>query len=572
MEKDYIYQAAISEWDALSDDKPNTSHSNNRGEPAYSWLDAQTAQQIIDWVQLELDSELDSAVRYRRLGFLRYLSKKFQILPSSLIVRDVRREGWNPVAGGGFADIWRGSLKERAVCLKVLRFAVEQDESTRARMRKQFCQEALVWRQLHHPNILPLLGVNTELFFPSFCLISPWMEKRDIISYLKMNPEHGLLSVSRLGYNIYIQENPPSFTEIYEGRGNILVTDDHHCCLADFGLTLVTTDSSTWTMTTSGTGVKGSMRWLAPEYISISGSVPNHTSRDVYAFGCTIIEIVTQKPPFHDLKNDASVLLSLVSGARPARPENSCCSDEIWHLATCCWAQSVNERPSANTIYNTLSGLVSTPESRPSSPSRSRQGVETTRGGSVDAPSPLALDAGSGNSVANTRQIMLSARYVGTEATYARLQNGEDGALVLDLQTRNSKRQKTGESPSEKTLGIYESSSSYKSHLPDGHTIVDQSTSPWPVPLPWTDDSNPLKFSHPGLVDGNSTLDMYMPPHEALWMEESSPFRFSPPDLPEDLPLGGVSPDVVKERQYLPPRYERSRSRPLSSSSSSSLS
>ncbi|KIK63206.1 hypothetical protein GYMLUDRAFT_110426, partial [Collybiopsis luxurians FD-317 M1] len=86
-------------------------------------------------------------------------------------------------------DIWLGSLKEKPVCLKVLRLAIEQDEEARAEIRKQFCHEALVWRQLKHPNILPLLGVNMDLFSPSFCLISPWMENRNVITYLKHNPQ-----------------------------------------------------------------------------------------------------------------------------------------------------------------------------------------------------------------------------------------------------------------------------------------------------------------------------------------------------------------------------------------------
>ncbi|KIK63208.1 hypothetical protein GYMLUDRAFT_163508, partial [Collybiopsis luxurians FD-317 M1] len=129
------------------------------------------------------------------LGLLRQLSKRFQTLPSSLIVRDIKREGQNPVAGGGFADIWRGTLKEKPVCLKVLRLAIEQDEEARAEIRKQFCHEALVWRQLKHPNILPLLGANVDLFSPSFCLISPWMENRNVISYLKQNPQHSLPSI-----------------------------------------------------------------------------------------------------------------------------------------------------------------------------------------------------------------------------------------------------------------------------------------------------------------------------------------------------------------------------------------
>ncbi|KAE9384467.1 hypothetical protein BT96DRAFT_842157 [Gymnopus androsaceus JB14] len=95
--------------------------------------------------------------------------------PSSLVMRGVLREGNNPVAGGGFA---------------VLRLVIEPDEEARKKIRKQFCNEAILWRQLKHPNILPLLGVNAELFNPSFCLISPWMANKDIISYLKQNFKH----------------------------------------------------------------------------------------------------------------------------------------------------------------------------------------------------------------------------------------------------------------------------------------------------------------------------------------------------------------------------------------------
>ncbi|KAJ3872329.1 kinase-like domain-containing protein, partial [Lentinula edodes] len=109
--------------------------------------------------------------------------KKYRILPSSMILREIEREGQNSVSGGGFADIWRGAVNNQSVCLKVLRLVIEPDA-------EQFCNEALLWRQLKHPNILPLLGVNEEIFAPSFCLVSPWMANKDIITYLKANPTH----------------------------------------------------------------------------------------------------------------------------------------------------------------------------------------------------------------------------------------------------------------------------------------------------------------------------------------------------------------------------------------------
>ncbi|KIK56135.1 hypothetical protein GYMLUDRAFT_825171 [Collybiopsis luxurians FD-317 M1] len=318
---------------------------------------SEAAQRVIDRLQLELDSESDSLKYQQLLGLLHHLSDRFQILPSPLTIQ-VRREGSNPVTGGGYADIWRGLWNERPVCLKVLRFFIEQDERARAQMRKQFCREALVWRQLKHPNILSLLGINTELFSPSLCLVSPWMKNRDVITYLKQNQNHNLLSVLQdVAAGIcYLHSSEPSVVHRDIRGGNILVTDEKRCCLADFGLSVVSTLSQTWSITSS-TSIKGTMRWLAPEYIDSTGPVPNHTSRDVYAFGCTIIEIITQKPPFSEHTNEVAVLRDLLSGARPTRPENVWCPDEIWDLATRCWAQNIRDRPPANEINNTLAGL-----------------------------------------------------------------------------------------------------------------------------------------------------------------------------------------------------------------------
>ncbi|KAF9259165.1 hypothetical protein L218DRAFT_843322, partial [Marasmius fiardii PR-910] len=56
-----------------------------------------------------------------------------------------------------------------------------------------FCKEVLIWTQLSHPNIVPLIGVNADLFEPEFCLVSPWMANDDIISFLKRNPDHNRL-------------------------------------------------------------------------------------------------------------------------------------------------------------------------------------------------------------------------------------------------------------------------------------------------------------------------------------------------------------------------------------------
>ncbi|KAJ3718532.1 kinase-like domain-containing protein [Lentinula raphanica] len=188
-------------------------------------------------------------------------------------------------------------MNGQAVCLKVLRLVTEQDEEARTVVRKRFCREALVWRQLKHPHILPLLGVNLELFLPSFCLISPWMENKDIITFLRQNPKHNIFRalLDIAAGMCYLHSRDPPIVHGDIRGANVLVTDDGRCCLADFGLALVTSDvTQPWSIMSSGTSM-GALRWMAPEYLESDGAAPTsvHPSRDVYAFGCTILEAST---------------------------------------------------------------------------------------------------------------------------------------------------------------------------------------------------------------------------------------------------------------------------------------
>lgn len=43
------------------------------------------------------------------------------ILPDNLFIQQAKKEGDNPVAGGGFADVWKGEVKGETISLKVIR-------------------------------------------------------------------------------------------------------------------------------------------------------------------------------------------------------------------------------------------------------------------------------------------------------------------------------------------------------------------------------------------------------------------------------------------------------------------
>ncbi|KAK0464744.1 kinase-like domain-containing protein, partial [Desarmillaria tabescens] len=245
---------------------------------------------VIDVLQQELDdTSCTDGYRTACMKCLLALSKARNIVPSSLSSRDVTREGPYPIGGGGFADIYKGRLHDTQVCLKVLRIFIP--EKAREKLLRDFCREALVWRQLRHPNILPFLGVNKDLFAPSYCLISPWMVNGNIMSYLEAHPDHDrlttLVQVAE-GMKYLHSLDPPVVHSDIRGA-NILVKDDLCCCLADFGLSLFAESQA---LDSTSRMSRGSVRWLAPEYMDSTLFVQSYrTARDIYAYGCTIVEV-----------------------------------------------------------------------------------------------------------------------------------------------------------------------------------------------------------------------------------------------------------------------------------------
>ncbi|KAF9022901.1 hypothetical protein BDZ89DRAFT_956203, partial [Hymenopellis radicata] len=126
--------------------------------------------------------------RMKCLRCLRVLGEHHGVVPSSFFCQGAEISGNHPLCGGAFADIWKGSIRQTTISLKVLRsFAGGYNAS---QLLKDCRHEALLWRQLRHPSILPFFGVNDKLFAPRLCLISPWMENGTIVEFLKRNPQH----------------------------------------------------------------------------------------------------------------------------------------------------------------------------------------------------------------------------------------------------------------------------------------------------------------------------------------------------------------------------------------------
>ena len=76
---------------------------------------------------------------------------------------------------------------------------------------------------------------------------------------------------------------------------NILMTQSGEVKLSDFGISLYMREIEHVDM-----GVSCVPNWAAPEVIELS---PVSTKSDIWSLGCTVIELLTGRPPYGDLVN-----------------------------------------------------------------------------------------------------------------------------------------------------------------------------------------------------------------------------------------------------------------------------
>jgi serine/threonine protein kinase len=285
----------------------------------------------------------DTSRSARRL--LIKLSIRSNKIPSLLVVHGVRLSDKDAVCGGGFTDIFRGEYGEESVAVKRLRVFQGSPECQPVHQVsrlpksclcmksniafKMLCREAILWKHLSHPNVLPFLGVDLDSFPSYMCLISPWMPNGTITKYLEDNGRqradldrfvrvptfntlkhtvtlvqiseivlgieylhsehvvHGDLRAVRLQAVAYIY----LVSIVTCTQSNVLVDHNWHARIADFGLA----HCSQLATATHTSRFRGSARWMAPELHDPAAFGLQMFQRtfatDVYAFALLCLEV-----------------------------------------------------------------------------------------------------------------------------------------------------------------------------------------------------------------------------------------------------------------------------------------
>jgi serine/threonine protein kinase len=270
----------------------------------------------------------------------------------------IRRTGQHAFDAGNHADIWLGEFvdpKQRThrVAIKVIRSAFTDKEVKQ--FNEKLLREARLWTTLNHDNIIPFLGIMTTSDMSRYsapAIVSPYYKNGSLTKYIASSN----LTLRGKMDLLYQVSSGLAFLhgrQVVHGDikpGNILISDGGQAVLTDFGLSIVLEMSGFTTKNTPGT-----LRYMAPELLAeptTSEAIRPTVATDVWAFGITATEIFSGKQPYHNLANDAAVLIYVTKrhGRLKYDDYKPDMRDGLWSLLEKCWKQDPGERPSMDSI------------------------------------------------------------------------------------------------------------------------------------------------------------------------------------------------------------------------------
>ncbi|XP_039805953.1 U-box domain-containing protein 70-like isoform X2 [Panicum virgatum] len=253
------------------------------------------------------------------------------------------------IGEGGFGCVYRGTLRNMTVAIKVLKPDNLQGQS-------QFEQEVAILSRVRHPHLVTLLGACLESstlvyeFLPNGSLEDflvcaekrrslPWQTRIRIIAeicsaltFLHKNKPHPVVHGDLKPANILLDVN--------------LVSK-----ISDFGISRHLLQSSTNNTTMYRTmHPMGTLQYMDPEFFA-TGELTCQS--DVYSFGIVVLRLLTGKPPdgikkiVEDamLKGDLNSVLDTLAGEWPY-----VYAQQVAHLALSCTETSRRCRPDLSVV------------------------------------------------------------------------------------------------------------------------------------------------------------------------------------------------------------------------------
>ncbi|TBU27276.1 hypothetical protein BD311DRAFT_696875, partial [Dichomitus squalens] len=244
----------------------------------------------------------------------------------------------NCIGRGQFGAVYRALNLNTGQMVAVKRIRLEglkEDEIA------QLMKEVDLVKSLSHPSIVKYEGMARD--DDTLNIVLEYAENGSLGQTLKAFGKLNERLVANYVVKIleglhYLHQNDVVHCDLK--AANILTTKTGNVKLSDFGVSL-----NLRAMEREMKDVAGTPNWMAPEVIELKGA---STKSDIWSLACTVIELLTGRPPYADIANSMSVMFRIVEDASPPLPEE--CSESLQDFLRMCFHKDPTKRPSAEQL------------------------------------------------------------------------------------------------------------------------------------------------------------------------------------------------------------------------------
>ncbi|KAK6925839.1 Protein kinase domain, partial [Dillenia turbinata] len=239
---------------------------------------------------------------------------------------------------GTFGHVYVGFNSESGEMCAMKEVTLFSDDAKSKESAKQLGQEIALLSRLRHPNIVQYYG--SETVGDKLYIYLEYVSGGSIHKLLQEYGQFGELAIRSYTHQIlsglaYLHAKKTVHRDIK--GANILVDPSGRIKLADFGMAKHITGQS------CPLSFKGSPYWMAPEVIKNSNGC--NLAVDIWSLGCTVLEMVTTKPPWSQYEGVAAMFKIGNSKELPAIPDNL--SDDGKDFVRQCLQRNPQHRPTA---------------------------------------------------------------------------------------------------------------------------------------------------------------------------------------------------------------------------------
>ncbi|AES73243.1 putative mitogen-activated protein kinase kinase kinase STE-STE11 family [Medicago truncatula] len=247
------------------------------------------------------------------------------------------------IGRGSFGSVYHATNLETGASCALKEVDLVPDDPKSTDCIKQLDQEIRILGQLHHPNIVEYYG--SEVVGDRLCIYMEYVHPGSLQKFMQDHCGVMTESVVRnftrhiLSGLAYLHSTKTIHRDIK--GANLLVDASGIVKLADFGVSKILTEKS------YELSLKGSPYWMAPELMM--AAMKNETNPtvamavDIWSLGCTIIEMLTGKPPWSEFPGHQAMFKVLHRS--PDIPKTL--SPEGQDFLEQCFQRNPADRPSA---------------------------------------------------------------------------------------------------------------------------------------------------------------------------------------------------------------------------------